>query len=124
MSALNRSNGQRLSCSGSLSSSGHPADPVTLPRKRRPRARGEVGVTCQGSSTVYLNGPVSAEPIRPAPEPIYQNEAAAISQRCSYSHQRAQLLTSMRVTVAEGAENNSKVTMEVSTFVGSSLFHK
>ncbi|XP_043646469.1 rho guanine nucleotide exchange factor 5 isoform X2 [Drosophila teissieri] len=120
MSALNRSNGQRLSCSGSLSSSGHPADPVTLPRKRRPRARGEVGVTCQGSSTVYLNGPVSAEPIRPAPEPIYQNEAAAISQRCSYSHQRAQLLTSMRVTLVEGAKNTAKVTMAVSTFVDDS----
>ncbi|EDW94768.1 rho guanine nucleotide exchange factor 5 isoform X2 [Drosophila yakuba] len=118
MSALNRSNGQRLSCSGSLSSSGHPADPVTLPRKRRPR--GEVGVTCQGSSTVYLNGPVSAEPIRPAPEPIYQNEAAAISQRCSYSHQRAQLLTSMRVTLVEGAKNTAKVTMAVSTFVDDS----
>ncbi|EDV52010.1 rho guanine nucleotide exchange factor 5 isoform X2 [Drosophila erecta] len=120
MSALNRSKGQRLSCSGSLSSSGHPADPVTLPRKRRPRARGEVGVTCQGSSTVYLNGPVSAEPIRPAPEPIYQNEAAAISQCCSYSQQRAQLLTSMRVTLGEGTENTAKVTMAVSTFVDDS----
>ncbi|XP_017128375.1 ephexin-1 isoform X2 [Drosophila elegans] len=123
MSAMNRSNGQRLSCSSSLSSSGHPAgDPVTLPRKRRPRAAGEVAVTCQGnSSSVYLNGPVSAEPVRPAPEPIYQNEAAAISQRRSHAHQRAQLLTSMRVTThGEGGEKPVKVTMTVSTFVDDS----
>ncbi|XP_016999832.2 rho guanine nucleotide exchange factor 5 isoform X2 [Drosophila takahashii] len=121
MSALNRSNGQRLSCSGSLSSSGHTADPVTLPRKRRPRAAGEVGVTCQGNtSSVYLNGPVSGEPTRPAPEPIYQNEAAAISQRCSHAHQRPHLLTSMRVTHGEGGENSAKVTMTVSTFIDDS----
>nr|XP_036670548.1 rho guanine nucleotide exchange factor 5 isoform X2 [Drosophila suzukii]XP_036670549.1 rho guanine nucleotide exchange factor 5 isoform X2 [Drosophila suzukii] len=121
MSALNRSNGQRLSCSGSLSSSGHPADPVTLPRKRRPRAAGEVGVTCQGNtSSVYLNGPVSAEPMRPAPEPIYQNEAAAISQRRSHAHQRAQLLTSMVVTHDERGGNTAKVSMTVSTFVDDS----
>jgi len=123
MSALNRSNGQRLSCSGSLSSNGHPADPVTLPRKRRPRAAGEVGVTCQGNtSSVYLNGPVSAEPMRPAPEPIYQNEAAAISQRRSHAHQRAQLLTSMVVTHDERGGNTAKVSMTVSTFVGSFWF--
>ncbi|XP_017059833.1 ephexin-1 isoform X1 [Drosophila ficusphila] len=121
MSTLNRSNDQRLSCSGSLSSSGPPFDPVTLPRKRRPRAAGEVAVTCQGnSSSVYLNGPVSAEPLRPAPEPIYQNEAAAISQRCSHAHQRAHLLTSMRVTRGEGGDNSAKVTMTVSTFVDDS----
>ncbi|XP_017080926.1 rho guanine nucleotide exchange factor 5 isoform X2 [Drosophila eugracilis] len=123
MSTLNRTNDQRLSCTGSLSSSGHPADPVTLPRKRRPRARGEVAVTGGGhgnSSSVYLNGPMPVEPVRPAPEPIYQNEAAAISQRCSHVHQRAQLLTSMRVTHGEGGENSAKVTVTVSTFVDDS----
>lgn len=123
MSTVNPSNGQRLSCTGSLnsSSSGHPSDPVTLPRKRRSRAVGEVAVTShqRNSSSVYLNGPPSAEPVRPAPEPVYQNEAAAISQRFSHAHQRPKLLTSMRVCHGEGGENSGKVTMTVSTFVGS-----
>ncbi|EDV40404.1 uncharacterized protein Dana_GF23948, isoform C [Drosophila ananassae] len=120
MSTVNPSNGQRLSCTGSLNStsSGHPSEPVTLPRKRRSRAVGEVAVTShyRNSSSVYLNGPPSAEPVRPAPEPVYQNEAAAISQRWSHAHQRAKLLTSMRVC----SENSGKVTMTVSTFVDDS----
>ncbi|KAM8710649.1 hypothetical protein ACLKA7_017298 [Drosophila subpalustris] len=99
---------------------------VTLPRKRRPRAVGEVSVTCP-SSSVYLNAQIEVS--SPDSEPIYQNEAAAvINQRCSYKQQQQQQqqqhrfkghLSVLRVSHVERGDAN-KMSMVVSTFVDDS----
>ncbi|EDV96571.1 rho guanine nucleotide exchange factor 5 isoform X2 [Drosophila grimshawi] len=136
-------NNQRLSCTSSIttasSNSGHAhvVEPlVTLPRKRRPRAVGEVSITCPTSS-VYLNAappiPEDQPPAQSLPEPIYQNEAAAaaaaISQRCSASSngshkQRRRLqahLSTLRVSYVEPHKGKpSRESMVVSTFVDDS----
>lgn len=127
---------QRLSCTSSLSTnsnqsshahahgnaSGEQQQLVTLPRKRRPRAVGEVSITCPTSS-VYLN----AEPIsklKPEPEPIYQNEAAAISQQRQLQQQLLQQRrlplhqTVLRVRHVEPGDANRECVL-VSSFVGS-----
>ncbi|XP_030385065.1 rho guanine nucleotide exchange factor 5 isoform X2 [Scaptodrosophila lebanonensis] len=121
------SNGQRLSVTSSVSVSGsgssysNNTDTATLhrtlPRKRRPRAVGEVYITSP-ASRLYLNGEPSA-PLEPLSEPIYQNEAAAISQRCCYAQQRCQRLTVARTQNGD-RKDPTKESMVVSTFVDDS----
>lgn len=105
------------------------SQPVTLPRKRRPRAVGEVSVTCPASS-VYLNAAPEPNPLQtpPEPEPIYQNEtvAAKLSQRRSVQQlQLRQHFSVLRICHEEpqaaeaGAAAAQRVSMVVSTFVGS-----
>ncbi|BFF99303.1 rho guanine nucleotide exchange factor 5 [Drosophila madeirensis] len=127
MSATYPKNGQRLSCSSSLSSHGNHSDLVTLPRKRRPRAVGEVAVTCQHSTSVYLNAPPTEEPVPCAPEPLYQNEAAVEQQQQQEQELekkekrrwvRAEV-TTLRVCHKE-LGNPSQESMVVSTFVDDS----
>ncbi|XP_030570835.1 rho guanine nucleotide exchange factor 15-like [Drosophila novamexicana] len=122
--ATSGNHSQRLSCTGSLSSNSSHAHSngllVTLPRKRRPRAAGEVSVTCPASS-VYLNAEPSAEhspsQAPPEPEPIYQNEAAAISQRARQRQRRLPLHQSvLRVSYVE----QGRESMVVSSFVDDS----
>lgn len=107
-------------------------EPVTLPRKRRPRAVGEVSVTCPASS-VYLNSAAEHNPgqTSPEPEPIYQNETVAElskqRQREDQQRQRGELrrqhLSVLRICHEEpqAAEAGAahRVSMVVSTFVGS-----
>lgn len=93
---------------------------VTLPRKRRPRAVGEVSITCPASS-VYLNAEIQTT--SPETEPIYQNEAVVFNQRCSYKKQQQQQkqrqhLSVLRVAHVERGDA-TKISMVVSTFVGS-----
>ncbi|XP_034480468.1 uncharacterized protein LOC117786368 isoform X3 [Drosophila innubila] len=103
---------------------------VTLPRKRRPRAVGEVSVTCP-SSSVYLNAEIetSYPKAQAELEPIYQNEAAAIDQSGSHKQQQQQQqqqkcclqahLSVLRVSHVERNDAN-KMSMVVSTFVDDS----
>ncbi|ALC43646.1 Exn [Drosophila busckii] len=86
---------------------------VTLPRKRRPRAAGEVGVTCSTSS-VYLNAEVKSTETVAAPEPIYQNEASQSPKQ----RQRKQLHFS--VCRLEEPSRAGQAAMQVSTFVDDS----
>lgn len=103
------------------------SQPVTLPRKRRPRAVGEVSVTCPASS-VYLNAAPEPNPLQtpPEPEPIYQNETVAkLSQRRSGQQlQLRQHFSVLRICheepqAAEAGAAAQRVSMVVSTFVGS-----
>lgn len=104
----------------------------TLPRKRRPRAAGEVSITCP-SSCVYLNSELrqaTADTTSVEKDPVYQNT-------CSEQQLQAQLecskrppqheqptvrqrqrihLTFIRATIAEVDETRESVVM--STFVG------
>lgn len=125
---------QRLSCTSSLSTSsnrsshahaqsaasGEQQQLVTLPRKRRPRAVGEVSITCP-TSCVYLNAEPSSKS-EPEPEPIYQNEAAAISQQRQLQQQQPRRLplhqTVLRVRHVE-PDDASRESVLVSSFVGS-----
>lgn len=107
------------------------SQPVTLPRKRRPRAVGEVGVTCPASS-VYLNATPETNPVQPPEaEPIYQNEAAVelsqqrAEQQRLQRQQRRQHLSVLRICHEEPqkeGEGVARASMVVSTFVGSLQF--
>ncbi|EDW18493.1 ephexin-1 isoform X2 [Drosophila mojavensis] len=126
---------QRLSCTSSLSTSsnrsshahaqsaasGEQQQLVTLPRKRRPRAVGEVSITCP-TSCVYLNAEPSSKS-EPEPEPIYQNEAAAISQQRQLQQQQPRRLplhqTVLRVRHVEPGDA-SRESVLVSSFVDDS----
>lgn len=121
--ATSNNSSQRHSHAPSL----YAPQPVTLPRKRRPRAVGEVGVTCPASS-VYLNAAPEAHTVQPPEaEPIYQNEAAVeLSQQRAEQQQRQQQrrqhLSVLRIcheeSLKEGA-GGARASMVVSTFVGS-----
>lgn len=123
--ATSNNSSQRISHAPSL----YAPQPVTLPRKRRPRAVGEVGVTCP-ASIVYLNATPEANPVQPPEaEPIYQNEAAvelsqqrAEEQQLQRQQQRRQHLSVLRICHEEPLKEEAGVaraSMVVSTFVGS-----
>lgn len=103
----------------------------TLPRKRRPRAVGEVSITCP-SSYVYLNGEVGedADNNSATQEPVYENtcleelkeklesvQKPGNETRNVRQHQRQRIhLTFIRATIAEVDERREGMVM--STFVG------
>lgn len=107
------------------------SQPVTLPRKRRPRAVGEVGVTCP-ASIIYLNATPEPNPVQPPEaEPIYQNETAVelsqqrAEQQRLQRRQRRQHLSVLRICHEEPlkeGEAAARASMVVSTFVGSLQF--
>ncbi|XP_065360874.1 rho guanine nucleotide exchange factor 16 isoform X2 [Calliphora vicina] len=102
----------------------------TLPRKRRPRAVGEVSITCP-SSCVYLNGEVGedADNNSAKQEPVYENtcleelkekfdsvQKPGNETRNVRQHQRQRIhLTFIRATIAEVDERREGMVM--STFV-------
>lgn len=109
----------------------------TLPRKRRPRAVGEVSITCP-SSYVYLNSEIKeggdyAEDQATKTDPVYQNtcieelkqKIEAVQQsppqtKESYArrHQRQRIhLTFVRATIAE-VDDETREGVVMSTFVG------
>lgn len=91
----------------------------TLPRKRRPRAVGEVYITCPASQ-VYLNSAVNEH--NAISEPIYQNTTTQVEQEANRRINRCARLSFVRATITEGSNGTSaRQSMTVSTFIGS--FH-
>lgn len=91
----------------------------TLPRKRRPRAVGEVYITCPASQ-VYLNSAVNEH--NAISEPIYQNTTTHSEQEANRRINRCGRLSFVRATVTESDNaTGARQSMTVSTFIGS--FH-
>uniref|UniRef100_A0A0A1X5J7 Ephexin-1 n=1 Tax=Zeugodacus cucurbitae TaxID=28588 RepID=A0A0A1X5J7_ZEUCU len=90
----------------------------TLPRKRRPRAVGEVYITCPASQ-VYLNSAVNEH--NAISEPIYQNATTQPEQEARQRINRCSRLSFVRATVTEGDNaTGARQSMTVSTFIDDS----
>ena len=87
--------------------------PTTIPRKRRPRAVGEVFITSTASQ-VYLNSEFNEN--NEVIEPIYQNVVVQEHLRSRQCRGRQKHLSVARSTIYEVDE--SKESMIVSTYVG------
>lgn len=106
----------------------------TLPRKRRPRAVGEVSITCP-SSCVYLNADTKEEDEEcNRMEPVYENTCLTeLKQKIEESQRRQEAtketstrpqlarrrihLTFIRATISE-VDDETREGMVMSTFVG------
>lgn len=84
----------------------------TIPRKRRPRAVGEVFITTP-SSQVYLNSELNEK--NEINEPIYENTSQPIkrdSNKCGYKK-----FTTFARSITDGQNKNTQLSV-ISTYVG------
>lgn len=101
----------------------------TVPRKRRPRAIGEVFISSQ--SAVYLTDPKEpkqSEPITEESEPFYQN-TESLEKPKSPTHQLLANFNSCRTSEREIDESSKEShtgweTQRVSVYIGENIFFK
>lgn len=99
---------------------------ATVPRKRRPRAIGEVFISSQ--SAVYLTDPTApkhSEPILEELEPLYEN-TESIKQSKSPTQQLLANFNSCRISerddIDESSNESHTETQRVSVFIGENIF--